>query len=111
VVSVLRDWGADARAMELAAFGVSELLSNVLKHARNPECQLGVTRSGDRVVVQVHDRSARLPKIAEPNWEAECGRGLWLLNEMADALGWTIKSEGKATWFACRLVGSEEVAA
>ena len=113
VVSVLAGWGADANAMELAAFGVSELLSNVVKHVQDPECHLRVLRLGDRVLIQVYDRAPRMPEIVKPSWDSESGRGLWLLREMADGLGWEAAPfrEGKTTWFSCRLARADEAAA
>ncbi|WP_158674572.1 ATP-binding protein [Streptomyces hoynatensis] len=112
VVSVLRCWEADADAMELAGFGVGELLSNVAKHVQGGECRLEVVRLGDRAVIQVRDLSPLTPEIVKPDWDSESGRGLWLLHEMADDLGWKrVHPQGKITWFTCRLAGTREAAA
>ncbi|MGW7295368.1 ATP-binding protein [Streptomyces xiamenensis] len=104
---VLLRWGAHDQAVELVRLGVSELLSNVAKHVDHPRCYLRITRIGKRVTVQVFDRSRRLPRVdAEPDWEAESGRGLWMLREMAAAFGTelTERCDGKIVWFSCDLV-------
>ncbi|RMI39431.1 ATP-binding protein [Streptomyces triticirhizae] len=115
VTEVLREGKASQRAVEVARLGVSELLSNVVKHAEARRCHLRVLRAGDDVVVQVCDRSPRLPVIRRPDWSAECGRGLWLLREMADDFGYMPVPYpspeglrmGKTVWFSCRTAFSE----
>ncbi|WP_158920612.1 ATP-binding protein [Streptomyces sp. NBRC 109706] len=90
---------------------MSELLSNVLKHVEGRWCSLTVCQSQlPLVVVQVLDRSPVQPVVRCPAWDAESGRGLWLLREMADGFGcfrhvWDDGVVGKSVWFACRLDG------
>ncbi|WP_079031926.1 ATP-binding protein [Streptomyces specialis] len=107
VTGVLAEWGAARAAVELACFGVSELLSNIIRHAGDRRCRLTLERTGSVVTVSVLDRSPRLPVVTEPEWDAESGRGLWLLRHMAGpgdfghepaAPPW-----GKAVWFRCHL--------
>ncbi|MDT0269053.1 ATP-binding protein [Streptomyces sp. DSM 44915] len=106
---LLQEWGATQRAVEMARLGVSELLSNVVKHAVSRRCSLRVSRIGADAVVQVFDQSKDLPVIERPDWMAEGGRGLWLLREMADGFGYMPKpytscsglALGKVVWFSC----------
>lgn len=106
VVDVLAEWGAPRSSLELAYFGVSELLGNVSRHVPQRCCRLEVTRKGTAAVVSVFDRSTQLPKVNEPDWDAESGRGLWLLREMADGgAGFGFHHVeppwAKVVWFRC----------
>ncbi|WP_165984339.1 ATP-binding protein [Streptomyces sp. YIM 98790] len=101
VAGALRSMGAAPEAVGLARLGISELLSNVVKHVPDPRCRLHVLRAGDAVLVQLHDRSRAIPVIPaeEPDPESPTGRGLWLLRQIATALGYTETADGKAVWF------------
>ncbi|MDT0317293.1 ATP-binding protein [Streptomyces millisiae] len=105
VADVFRGWGASPAAVEVARLGVSELLSNIIRHVECPQCYLRIVRVGGEAVVQVFDRSSEFPVVGRPEWDADSGRGLWLLREMADRFGWeaTHPRVGKIVWFACRL--------
>jgi anti-sigma regulatory factor (Ser/Thr protein kinase) len=105
-------FGGDEVAVSLARLGSSELLSNVIKHVQDTRCQLAVEPAGDYFYVKVRDRSLQVPAVTVPEWDAESGRGLWLLREMTDAIGYTCFPEGKLVWFRCRLTaGGREPAA
>ncbi|GAB2769318.1 ATP-binding protein [Streptomyces daliensis] len=62
------------------------------------------------VRVTVSDTSQKLPVLQAPDWTTECGRGLLLLELMADAWGSVPTATGKDVWFEMRL-GTMEVAA
>ncbi|MFB4195219.1 ATP-binding protein [Streptomyces carpaticus] len=104
---VVRGWGASPDAVELVRLGVSELISNVVRHVGDqPRCYLRIVLIGSEVTVQVFDRSVRIPVIgAAPDWDAEDGRGLWMLREMATRFGCerTRRGRGKIVWFSCDL--------
>ncbi|KAB8166476.1 ATP-binding protein [Streptomyces sp. 3MP-14] len=102
--AAMREWQQSPRVTEVVLHGVTELLSNVARHVPDPRCRLELTwgGDGDGVRVTVHDRSATLPTITLPDWTAEAGRGLWLLREMADDLGFEAGAEGKAVWVLVR---------
>ncbi|WP_325167275.1 ATP-binding protein [Streptomyces sp. XC 2026] len=107
-VEVVRGWGGSASAVELVRLGVSELLSNVIRHVAERRCYLRIVRIGGEVTVQVFDRSRQLPVIGDaPDWDAESGRGLWMLREMATRFGCehTFHCDGKIVWFSCDLHG------
>ncbi|UCM91306.1 ATP-binding protein [Streptomyces marincola] len=98
----MREWGQPPHVTELVLHGVTELLSNVAHHVADPRCTLELSMAGEVVQVTVHDRSPVLPRITLPDWTAEEGRGLWLLREMADGLGFARTEEGKQVWVRVR---------
>jgi serine/threonine-protein kinase RsbW len=100
-VAVIREWEVATGAEDTVRLGVTELLVNVIKHVGDPRCRLELARVGATLTVTVHDRCARLPRPGRPDWEAASGRGLWLLEEMTDALGWFRSADGKQVWFRC----------
>ena len=94
----MREWRQPPHVTEVVLHGVTELLSNVARHVPDPRCTLELQLLGGAVLVTVYDRSAELPKITLPDWTAEEGRGLWLLREMADDLGYALTADGKQVW-------------
>jgi serine/threonine-protein kinase RsbW len=101
--------GGDPDAVSLARLGVSELLSNVVKHVADPRCLLVIAPEGSDFRITVRDRSTEAPAVTRPPWDADSGRGLWLLREMAGDLGYTCFPGGKAVWFRCPLRSRSEV--
>ena len=103
VAQLMRSWGASDAAVEVARMGLSELLANVVRHVAVPRCRLLVVCVDGRVTVAVADGSPEIPVVREPAWDAESGRGLWMLREMADMLGCypAGPAEGKVVWFSC----------
>ncbi|MFR9721905.1 ATP-binding protein [Streptomyces sp. MS19] len=103
LVLVLRSWGASSAAVEVARLGLSELLANVLRHVDDPHCRLSAVVRDGRVTVRVSDRSVFLPVVTEPEWDAESGRGLWLLKTMCRDFGCSPEVDGKCVWFTIDL--------
>nr|WP_303709979.1 ATP-binding protein [Kutzneria buriramensis]WKX08687.1 ATP-binding protein [Kutzneria buriramensis] len=109
VRSLLAEW----RLPQLSAaaeLGVTELVANVVRHVPDRRCVLVVLRlrAGEGVRVEVADGSPELPCVsAELSMEAEGGRGLVLLDAVADKWGVEPRSGGgKAVWFECLSSGS-----
>lgn len=79
---------------------VSELVSNVVLHARTP-CLLRIVQGGDRIRVEVQDGSDRLPGI-KPRTDplAQSGRGMQLVDGLSAAHGVDPEPKGgKRVWF------------
>lgn len=75
---------------------VSELMGNVVRHARTPiTVRLRVGRS---LRLEVHDGSSILPAMAEAAEDAESGRGLFIISALAKDWGITRKPGGKFVW-------------
>lgn len=83
---------------------VSELVSNVVLHARTP-CDLSISRAGSRLRVEVRDGSSRLPRvIGKPDPFALSGRGMLLVDALSDAHGAeSLDGGGKLVWFELAL--------
>ena len=77
---------------------VSEVATNAVVHGSG-EVQVQVTLRGRAVRVEVADDSPRMPepRVADPM--AEGGRGLALVQSLADDWGVQRQGTGKAVWF------------
>lgn len=99
VESVLMDAGFDQLAY-LATMLTSELVANAILHTGTP-LTVVVLVDGDRIRVEVHDGSAQLPVRKHYSNMSGTGRGLVLVERMAQDWGWdrTTGTKGKAVWF------------
>ncbi|WP_183091426.1 ATP-binding protein [Streptomyces radicis] len=101
VTETVKEWDVARGAEDTVSLGVTELLSNVHRHAGDPHCWLRLRRLGAFVVVSVDDRFPQAPRVVEPGPSALGGRGLWLLRVMVDGhIGWVRTDEGKRIWFS-----------
>ncbi|MGW7133915.1 PAS domain S-box protein [Streptomyces bobili] len=77
---------------------VSEVLTNALQHAQGP-LGLHLRRTATELTVEISDRSPHLPqpRLAAP--DDESGRGLLLVDALADSWGVRPTDDGKTTWF------------
>lgn len=75
---------------------VTELMSNVVKHARTPiTVRLDI---GPTVRVEVHDSNSIIPAVSEAAADAEDGRGLFIVDALAQRWGVATKPDGKYVW-------------
>ncbi|MFC0596784.1 ATP-binding SpoIIE family protein phosphatase [Streptomyces palmae] len=98
---LLDDW-ADPEQVESAVLLLSELVTNVLVHTDGDALLLAeVTgeRDGRTLRLDVADGSDELPHRRRPGELASSGRGLWLLDMLADTWGVDPRGPGKAIWF------------
>lgn len=102
VRSYLREWEM-AELTDAVELGVTELLANVVRHVPDRRCVFLLLRQVAGVRVEVTDGCPRLPSIpAELPPEAEGGRGLVLLDAVADKWGVDpVSGGGKCVWFEC----------
>lgn len=87
--------GDDSRADD-AALLVSELVTNAIQHAGS-DAEIAVELDGRRLRVEVTDASPARPALREPT--ATGGRGLRLVEALADRWGVTTRRGGKVVWF------------
>jgi hypothetical protein len=77
---------------------VTEVVTNALLHAGTPiRIALGV--EGDGVRIEVQDGSTTEPVRRHHSALATIGRGAVLLDDLAQAWGWTVTGQGKTVWF------------
>ncbi|MGP4007545.1 ATP-binding protein [Streptomyces sp. 4N124] len=95
---LLRHWGKPGRS-EIAELLTSELVTNAIVHTDNDAVLTAVV--GPRGLrVEVRDFVARRPRLCVPNADdGTHGRGLVLVQSLADAWGVRPHGVGKAVWF------------
>ncbi|WP_380172707.1 ATP-binding protein [Kineococcus sp. DHX-1] len=76
----------------------AEVVTNAVLHGRS-DVHLRVGRVGSRVRIAVGDENTRLPMRRESDPEALNGRGIALVEALADAHGVEVDPLGKTVWF------------
>ncbi|MDN3022585.1 ATP-binding protein [Streptomyces sp. S.PB5] len=91
-------WGVTAAADETELL-VTELATNVVKHVgEGTSATLILERTGERLRLEVHDKSREMPSLKTAGCDEECGRGLHLLSTLAVDWGTVMTAAGKAVW-------------
>ncbi len=99
--AILHDWAA-ADHVDAAELLASELLANVLVHTEQAATLVAVVTGtpGSRTLrLEVADSSDELPHRRTPGEMASSGRGLVLLDLLADRWGVQPRGHGKVIWF------------
>src|SRR4051794_4793160 len=97
--AAMNELGADQNETERAQLLVSELATNVVLHART-RMRVTVRRCKHGMRVEVRDDvPARPPPPREPDLLSVHGRGLVLVDALADAWGVNGNRLGKTIWF------------
>ncbi|MFI6208476.1 ATP-binding protein [Streptomyces sp. NPDC051041] len=95
---LLRHWGRPERS-QVAELLTSELVTNALVHT-DDDAVLTATVGPRALRVEVRDFVARRPRPRVPNADDSThGRGLLLVESLADAWGVRAHGVGKAVWF------------
>ncbi|WP_274560722.1 ATP-binding SpoIIE family protein phosphatase [Streptomyces spiramyceticus] len=98
---LLHDW-ADEEQVDAGVLMVSEMVTNVLVHT-DGDALLVVEATGEpgerRLRVEVADASDELPHKRRPGEMASSGRGLVLMEMLADTWGVDPRGDGKCIWF------------
>ncbi|GHH72369.1 ATPase [Streptomyces sulfonofaciens] len=112
VSAQLRYWRLDVLT-DRAALGVTELLTNVHRHARPDKiCTVDIELLLDRLTVSVRDHDPRLPRLHEAEAFATCGRGLAMIAAMCESWGARTQGDaGKVVWFTLPAPGSTPLTA
>ncbi|WP_338674198.1 SpoIIE family protein phosphatase [Streptomyces sp. SCSIO 30461] len=97
--AAVRVWGAAERAdeIELAA---DELITNALMHTDGGATVTARVLPGEgrRLRVEVEDRSTALPRRRDAGESGVSGRGLMLVDRLADVWGVESRGSGKCVW-------------
>jgi len=95
---VLDVLGPERANRDVAALLVSELAANAVRHAQT-SFVVAISVHAN-VYGEVRDGSPRPPRLAAaPDPCGEGGRGLVMVNRLADAWGYQPTAEGKTVWF------------
>ncbi|MDT0609608.1 SpoIIE family protein phosphatase [Streptomyces lancefieldiae] len=98
---LLHDWPSEEQ-QDAAVLLLSEMLTNVLVHT-DTDALLVAEVSGEpgerRIRVEVTDNGDDLPHRRRPGEMASSGRGLMLIELLADAWGVAPRGEGKSIWY------------
>lgn len=116
---MLSSWSLDRSSCDEATIVelTSELVTNAIQHAARAATggrefaivmtlergmKRGMESGGDGVVVrlEVHDQDPTPPRRRAPDWAAESGRGLLLVEAQAHQWGTVASANGKYVWFS-----------
>ncbi|MBW1603087.1 ATP-binding protein [Streptomyces sp. JJ66] len=103
--TALRGWGLEELTDDISV-SVSEMVTNALCHSMQPwvppstqPVMLSMLRQGHTVLCAVIDPGCSAPAVRDADELAESGRGLEIVDYLADAWGWTTPGpNGKAVW-------------
>ncbi|MFB7976900.1 SpoIIE family protein phosphatase [Streptomyces vinaceus] len=97
--AAVRAWGARERADEIELVA-DELIVNALMHTEGPAIVTLRVLAGPerRLRVEVEDRSSALPRRREAGESGVSGRGLMLVDRLADVWGVEPRGSGKCVW-------------
>ena len=100
VDEICTSWGI-RRTSKLASLVASELVTNAVVHARTPSV-MSLRLAGDVLAITVRDGDPRPMYRPDPGatgaHDGDHGRGLLILDAMADAWGTLSTADGKVVW-------------
>ncbi|MFG2120314.1 SpoIIE family protein phosphatase [Streptomyces sp. NPDC048710] len=99
ICAAVRSWGARDRADEIELVA-DELITNVLMHTEGSAIVTlrALEGSGRRLRVEVEDSSSALPRRRDAGVDGVSGRGLLLVDRLADVWGVEARGGGKCVW-------------
>jgi len=95
--STLETWNLDGFG-EVTELLATELVANVVTHVGTP-MTLRVHRGPMMMRVELEDPSTAVPVVQHPDSADEHGRGVLLIDNLADAWGVEPRTDGKTVWF------------
>jgi anti-sigma regulatory factor (Ser/Thr protein kinase) len=94
--------GHQTASTDDAVLMISELVTNAVRHARS-QLRIMVSITDHTLRVEVSDDDPTLPVASDPKHHATSGRGLRIVDGLADRWGITPNSAGKVVWFELHL--------
>ncbi|QMU80613.1 ATP-binding protein [Streptacidiphilus sp. PB12-B1b] len=101
-MSALESWGLGGHG-DVAVQLVAELIANAVRHTGGRTFGLRLVRRQGCVRFEVRDPSRALPCLIMGEVDDEGGRGLQLVNTLAQRWGADLLSHGKSVWFELRV--------
>lgn len=97
--AAVRSWGAKGQSDEIELVA-DELMTNALMHTEGSAVVTLrlLTGTDRRLRVEVEDSSSALPRRREAGDDGVSGRGLLLVDTLADAWGVEARGGGKVVW-------------
>jgi anti-sigma regulatory factor (Ser/Thr protein kinase) len=105
--TTLCGWGM-LGIVDNASIVVSEMLTNAIRYGFDSPPDLGLSSRplwlgllgrGTSVLCTVSDPGADVPVVKEPDYLAESGRGLHIIDSLSESWGWTPPdAAGKSVW-------------
>ncbi len=100
---LMNQWGLGPQLTEHAVLLVSELVGNAVRHTGARVFALRLQKGRGRIRVEVRDPSRGLPCLMPVHELDTSGRGLFLVDKLADRWGADLAPRGKTTWFEMRV--------
>jgi anti-sigma regulatory factor (Ser/Thr protein kinase) len=94
----MTDWSVDGERFETARLLVSELVANAVTHAET-DVTLQLDLSPERLRIEVRDGADGEPRARRPRHDDPTGRGLMIVEALADRWGVEPTPPGKTVWF------------
>jgi anti-sigma regulatory factor (Ser/Thr protein kinase) len=94
---ILGQWRFDPESIENAVLVVSEIVTNAIRHCAG-QIYLRLSRNDDYVRIEVTDPSPVPPRLIKVGPEAERGRGLFIVSQLATRWGSVPRGTGKTVW-------------
>lgn len=98
VAAALRRWGCPDDFIELVLLLTSELVTNAYRHA-GTETRVSVRLEDDCTRVEVRDVGRGEPELRPLDTDRVDGRGLQIVDALADRWGYHSNAGGTAVWF------------
>ena len=98
VAAALRRWDCPDDFVELVLLLTSELVTNAYRHART-ETRVSVRLDGDCAHVEVSDVGTGQPHLRPIDTDRVDGRGLQIVDALADRWGYDSNAGGTSVWF------------
>lgn len=95
--TVLRPWLTDDEIEDVALL-VTELVTNSVRYAGS-QIRLTIELDERCLRVEVFDESRDEPVVQDPSFDADGGRGLYLVDAIATDWGYRAEPNGKVVWF------------
>ncbi|GHJ30708.1 ATP-binding protein [Streptomyces hygroscopicus] len=104
----LADWGVSGGLADDVILAAGELVSNAIKHCgvTFAQIEISVSVQGQEIVLEVTDPDGdRIPRLRIADIDAEGGRGLFVIEQLANAWGHTPRRCGKCVWARFGIAG------
>ncbi|MEU0414511.1 ATP-binding protein [Streptomyces griseorubiginosus] len=99
---LMEQWHVGDDATDDVVFLVSELVANAVRHTGARVIGLRLRRLPGCIRIEVRDPSRALPCLLQQDETGVGGRGLHMVDRLADRWGVDLLPRGKAVWFEIR---------